>query len=274
MKEYLAQLVWAAPTPAHGRNMMREYLQARILGALQRAGAMIPLAFHGGTALRFLYNSQRYSEDLDFALEQAQAQYDFRGYLKAVQSGLTAEGYTVELKVSDRKVVHSAFVRFTGLLNELGLSPFRDEVLAVKIEVDTNPPAGAVLATSVIRRYVPLQIQHHDPASLLAGKLHAILQRPYTKGRDIYDLMWYLSDPRWPGPNLALLNNALRQTGWPGPELTEDTWREPVRERLRSLAWDQVAADVRPFLDPGADAGLLTLDNLMRVLTRAGENHA
>jgi len=27
---------------------------------------------------------------------------------------------------------------------------------------------------------------------LLAGKLHAILQRAYTKGRDIYDLLWYL----------------------------------------------------------------------------------
>ena len=103
---------------------------------------MIPLAFHGGTALRFLYNSQRYSEDLDFALERVKDQYDFRAYLKAIRSGLTAEGYTIELKVSDQKVVHSAFVRFAGLLNELGLSPFRAEVLAVKIEVDTNPPAG------------------------------------------------------------------------------------------------------------------------------------
>ena len=266
MKEYLAQLVRASPTPAHGRNATREYLQARILAALQRAGAMIPLAFHGGTALRFLYSSQRYSEDLDFALERVKDQYDFRAYLKAIRSVLTAEGYAVELKVSDQKVVHSAFVRFSGLLNELGLSPFRDEVLAVKIEVDTNPPAGAGLATTVIRRHVPLQLQHHDRASLLAGKLHAILQRPYTKGRDVYDLLWYLSDPGWPGPNLALLNNALRQTGWPGPEFTEGTWREVVRERLRALAWDQVAADVRPFLEPGADAGLMTLENVLRVI--------
>ena len=34
MKEYLSQLVRAAPTPAHARNATREYLQARILGAL------------------------------------------------------------------------------------------------------------------------------------------------------------------------------------------------------------------------------------------------
>ena len=266
MKEYLVQLVRVAPTPAHGRNATREYLQARILAALQHAGAMIPLAFHGGTALRFLYGSLRYSEDLDFALERAREQYDFRAYLNAIRSAMAAEGYAVELKVSDQKVVHSAFVRFGGLLNELGLSPFRDEVLAVKIEVDTNPPAGAGLTTSVIRRHVPLQLQHHDRSSLLAGKLHAILQRPYTKGRDLYDLLWYLSDPQWPSPNLTLLNNALRQTGWPDPELTEDTWRETVRERLQGLAWGQVVADVRPFLEPGVDVGLLTLENLLRVL--------
>jgi predicted nucleotidyltransferase component of viral defense system len=214
VKEYLAELVRVSPTPAHGQNVAREYLQARILGSLQRVGAMIPLAFHGGTALRFLYASARYSEDLDFALERARPQYDFRAYLQAIQKELAAEGYTVELKVSDQKVVHSAFVRFAGLLYELGLSPHRDQVLAVKVEVDTNPPAGAVLTTTVVRRHVTLQLQHHDRASLLAGKLHAVLQRPYLKGRDVYDLMWYLSDPDWPAPNLTLLSNALQQTGW------------------------------------------------------------
>ena len=156
MKDYLATLVRAAPTPAHGRNVAREYLQARILGTLQRAGALIPLAFHGGTALRFLYATPRYSEDLDFALERARAQYDFRAYLRAIQSALQAEGYGVEIKVNDRKVMHSAWVRFGGLLYELGLSPHRDESLAVSLEVDTNPPAGAGLTTTVVRRHVIL----------------------------------------------------------------------------------------------------------------------
>lgn len=197
MKDYLAELVRAAPTAPEGRNRAREYLQARILGALQRAGAMIPLAFHGGTALRFLYASARYSQDLDFALEQERERYDLRAYLRAVQSELAVEGYAVEFQVSDRKTVHSAFVRFPGLLYELGLSSQRGEVLAVKIEVDTAPPAGAGLETPLIRRHIPLHLQHHDRASLLAGKLHAILQRPFLKGRDLYDLLWYLSDPAW-----------------------------------------------------------------------------
>jgi hypothetical protein len=266
MKEYLAELVRDSPSLVQARNLARECIQARLLECLQRAGAMVPLAFHGGTALRFLYAIPRYSEDMDFALEQAHEEYDLRAYLRAIRAQLEAEGYTVELRVSDRRVVHSAFVRLPGLLYELGLSPHRTEVLAVKLEVDTHPPAGAVLATTVVRHYVTLQIQHHDRASLLAGKLHAILQRSYLKGRDIYDLLWYLGDPAWPAPNLALLNNALHQTGWSGGTLTEGTWRSVLRERLQALDWGQVAADVRPFLSPGTDPGLLTLENALRVL--------
>ena len=246
--------------------MVREYLQARILGALQRAGAMIPLAFHGGTALRFLYAHLRYSEDLDFALEREHSRYDFRAYLQAIRSELTHEGYSLELKVNDRKTVHNAFVRFPGLLFELGLSPHRDEVLSVKIEVDTDPPQEAGLATTVVRRYVVLQLQHHDQASLLAGKLHAILQRPYVKGRDLYDLLWYLSDPIWPSPNLTMLNNALQQTGWKGGLLTETNWRRAIREKLQAVSWNQVGSDVSPFLEPGVDPGLITRENLERVL--------
>jgi hypothetical protein len=132
--------------------------------------------------------------------------------------------------------------------------------------VDTNPPAGAMLATTVVRRHMLLQLQHHDRASLLAGKLHAILQRPYLKGRDVYDLLWYLSDPDWPAPNLVLLNNALRQMGWTDDLVTEDNWREVVRRRVRALAWERVVDDVRPFLEPGAPLELLTFENVMRVL--------
>lgn len=266
MKDYLAELSRSSPTPLQARNVAREYLQARILGALQRAGAMLSLAFHGGTALRFLFASARYSEDLDFSLERNREQYDFHRYLRAVQRELTRENYTIELKVSDKKVVHSAFVRFPGLLYELGLSPHRNAVLAVKLEVDTNPPSGAGLETTIVRRHLTLHLLHHDRASLLAGKLHAILQRPYLKGRDLYDLIWFLSDPDWPPPNLTLLNNALRQTGWSGESLTEENWRIVLSQRLQTIPWTHVIDDVRPFLDPTADLNLLTKENLMRLL--------
>jgi len=268
MKDHLAELVRSSASPLHARNAVREYLQGRILETLQRAGAMIPLAFHGGTALRFLFAASRYSEDLDFALERQRELYDFRGYLWAIQSAFRAEGYDVNVKVSDQKTVHSAFVRFPGLLYQMRLSPHQDEALAVKIEVDTNPPPGATLSTTIVRRHVILQLQHHDRASLFAGKLHAILQRPYTKGRDLYDLLWYLSDPGWPTPNLALLNNALQQTNWSGPHLAGDNWRAVIGDRLRHLEWQRVAQDVHPLLEPGAGTEMVTLENLERALNQ------
>ena len=266
MKDYLTERVRSSLTLGQARNVAQEYLQARVLGGWQRAGAMRPLAFQGGTALRFLYGLPRYSEDLDFALERPAAGYDFRAYLRIVQTELAAENYAVEVKVNDRRTVHSAFIQFPGLPQELGLSPHRSEKLAVKVEVDTKPPAGAVLATTLVRRHVTLQLQHHDRASLLSGKLHAILQRDYLKGRDLYDLLWYLSDPGWPRPNLTMLNNALRQTGWKGGELTLEKWRETIRRRLKTLKWDRALADVRPFLERRTDTDLLTPENLMRLL--------
>jgi len=266
MKGYIAELVEAAPSPIQARNDVREYLQARILGVLQRRGAMIPLAFQGGTALRFLFATARYSEDLDFTLERKPGDYDFRAYLRAIQSEFSSEGYEVQVKVSDKRTVHNAFVRFPGLPFELGLSTNRRQAISVKLEVDTRPPAGAVLATTVVRRYLLLQLQHYDRSSLLAGKLHAVLQRPYLKGRDIYDLIWYLSDPEWPPPNLELLNNALRQTGWEGRPLNSSNWRKAVREKVRDVAWDSVENDISPFLGQGADPSILTRDNLMRLL--------
>ncbi len=266
MKEYLRDLVRSASTPANARNIVREYLQARLLEMLQGEGAMIPLAFHGGTALRFLFNSARYSEDLDFAMEREASQYDFRSYLEAIRKSLQAENYAVELKMNDRKTVHSAFVRFPGLLHELNLSPHRSEVLAVKLEVDTRPPAGAQLDTTIVRRYVILHLQHHDKASLLAGKLHAVLQRPFLKGRDVYDLMWYLSDPTWPSPNLVLLNSALRQTQWQGPTLNESNWREIVGKQIRRADWKSILADVRPFIERASEVEMLNKNNLERLL--------
>lgn len=267
MKERLREILRGSDPGPAARNLVREYLQAQILGALQRAGAMVPLAFQGGTALRFLYGIRRHSEDLDFALERPGPGYDFRRYLDAIRSGLQREGYRVEIgRPGDRKVVHSAFVRFPGLLREMGLSGHREEALSVRIEVDTRSPKGAVVETTVVRRHVLLRLQHHDRASLLAGKLRAILQRPWPKGRDYYDLVWYLSDRDWPAPNLALLNNALAQTGWRAPALTEATWMEAVRARLRSVEWKALAADVAPLLESPEDRELLTKETLTLLL--------
>ena len=78
MKDYLRELCAGAETQLLAQQLVREYLQARLLLSLQQTGAMEVLAFHGGTALRFLFEIPRYSEDLDFALECTPERYNLR----------------------------------------------------------------------------------------------------------------------------------------------------------------------------------------------------
>src|SRR5262245_8820214 len=80
----------------------------------------------------------------------------------------------------------------------------------------------------------------------------------YTKGRDLYDLVWYLSDRNWPEPNVEFLQAALDQTGWKGPAIDSSNWRRLLWSHLEPIAWGRAIEDVRPFLERQADAALLT----------------
>ena len=52
------------------KNAMKEIMQEIVLCGLSRAGFFKEAAFYGGTALRIFYGLDRFSEDLDFSLEQ------------------------------------------------------------------------------------------------------------------------------------------------------------------------------------------------------------
>ena len=267
MKEQFRDVVRGAGSPGLAGSLAREYLQARILLALQDAGAMIPLAFQGGTALRFLFGLPRFSEDLRFSLERTdRGAFDLDRLGERVAAQLKREGYDVVMRRRKDRVVQSLMVGFPRLPYEVGLSPHPSQRLSIRIEVDTTPPAGATLETTIVRRHTLLHVQHHDRSSLLAGKLHAVLRRRWTKGRDLFDLFWYLSDPAWPGPNLVLLNNALGQTDSKLLVLTEASWRPAVRERVESLDWKAAEHDVAPFLETGSAAELFGRDALLTLL--------
>jgi len=266
MKEQIKQIIAETTNKLLARSRVREYCQARILQFLQESGVFRSWIFHGGTALRFLFMLPRYSEDLDFALESTKAAISFTGVIKSVCKFFEAEAYSIDTKTNDRTAIKSAFIRFPGLPYDLGLSPRRSEVLSVKIEVDSNPPAGGITETSVIRRYVMLNVLHYDKASLFSGKLHAILARPYVKGRDLYDIFWYLSDPSWPAPNIRFLTKALLQTNWKGPEITESNWNALVAKRLKDINWEKVVEDTRPFIEKPSDLKLLTKENILKIL--------
>jgi predicted nucleotidyltransferase component of viral defense system len=268
MKAFLKQILDGVANYVLARCVMREYLQARLLQILQDRAVFNTWIFQGGTALHFLYGMPRFSEDLDFALVKPGIDSNFREHLASAGKAFQAENYDITVRINDRKTVKAAFVRFRGLLLEFGLSAHESETLSIRAELDTNPPSGAEIACTIVRRHVTLNLRHHDKASLLAGKLHAVLARRYTKGRDIYDLLWYLSDKTWPGPNVEMLNNALEQTGWEGPRVTRANWRGLVCQRVEALQWRQVMQDVEPFLERPEDIALLTKENILRLLRR------
>lgn len=266
MIDEIQTIVAKASNANEGRCLLREYLQARILETLQTQGAFENWAFVGGTALRFLYDMPRFSEDLDFSLTHTKTDPHFLDHLKRIKTMLVSEGIDAEIKSRTSGAVQMAMVKCSGLLREAGLSPLASEKISIKVEIDTNPPAGAKLETSIVRRHRLLHILHYDKASLFAGKLHALLTRSYTKGRDVYDLLWYLSDRKWPEPNLIFLNNALRQTNWDGEAIGKETWRQQLRERVISLDWPAVLADVRPFIERPNELAMLTKESLLNLL--------
>lgn len=251
------------------RHVVREFLQVRLLEGLQDAGATANLAFHGGTALRLLFMTARFSEDLDFALLPSGGEFDLIALGRSLAHDLEKEGYDVEIAVKTSTVVQKASVRFRGLLYEMGVSPLRDETMMIKMEVDTNPPAGAVLTTSrVPRPYgANVRVLHHDQASLFAGKIAAVLTREWVKGRDVFDLAWYASNKAWPAPNLAMLNASVLQFGWSGPEVTGDNWPRLAWERLRRDAdWESVRADVERFVLKTRDIESVTAEAVREAL--------
>jgi len=267
MKDYLQSIIAEKPNIMLKRSAVREYLQARILQSMQDNKAFLDMAFIGGTSLRFLYSIPRYSEDLDFS-KLPDKDIDFDYLLHRIIRDFEAENYLVKIKKGKPKIVLSSFVKFPYLLYELGISPHRDETISVKLEIDTNPPGGEATETTITRKYITLNILHYDRPSLFAGKLHSILTRKYTKGRDLFDLIWFLSSSEWPEPNYVLLNNALSQTGWKGPEINTDNWKKIVRDHVEDLNWKQVSADVLPFLEREGDQYLLTWENCKSLLDK------
>jgi len=264
VKEQALALTRDTKDPEQKLNRLREYLQVLVLRSLHESEAFRQLAFVGGTALRFLHGLPRFSEDLDFSLVSA-AGYAGREWMAKLKRDLALAGFDPQVAWNDRKTVHTGWVRLAGILKEAGLSAMPDEKLAIKLEIDMRPPLGARCERRIVSRYVTFFIQHYDLPSLLSGKLHAVITRKYAKGRDWYDLVWYLSQRPPVEPNIPLLQNALDQTKEEGT-FDAQSWRKLIRERLDSLDMKAIWDDVRPFLEQKRDEALLTRENLMGLM--------
>lgn len=226
-------------------NSLREFCQLLTLKTLDELGGFKHIAFVGGTALRILYDLNRFSEDLDFCLI-GKENYSFLDLMTAIEKSLQLYNLDITIKSKERTGVASAFIKFNSVLNDLNLSPYKDKRLMIKFEVDQRPPREYHTQLSVINDEFLIGINHFDLASLFAGKLHAVLCSKYTKGRDFYDLVWYLS--KRVVPNFEFLNNAIMQTENEDRNITVENFANILQDKIATTNFDQVKSDVLPFL--------------------------
>ena len=263
MKDLIRQELTKERQPQLRKLALAEFAQHLILQSMYRHGAFKNLVFTGGTALRILYHTSRYSEDLDFSLIQPKG-FEFRSLLGKIQKDLEMQQLRFDFYPREERIVAKADLRFPGLLKEFQISPLKDQKLTVKFEVDKRPPAGGRKEIALVSSPVSYTVAVFDLASLFATKLHALFFRRYMKGRDTYDLVWFLG--RGVKPNLKLLNCAIRQTEGPGHEMGEDEWKGRLIERLESVDFTKVRSEVERFILDREELKFLSLQPIKSLM--------
>lgn len=234
---------------------IKEIIQEIALFALWKAGFFEVAAFQGGTSLRILHKLSRFSEDLDFILKEPNIEFNWIYYLEKLLENLEEFGLKTEVKDKSRmdQAVRKAVLKDNSVSKQLNLSFYRgkqDQKQTIKLEIDVNPPSGSGFEYTYIDFPVDYEVCHQDLSSNFALKIHALLCRPYLKGRDWYDFNWYVK--KRIKPNLPLLQDALIQDGpWSGKELEiDEAWvREALLKKISSIDWNEAATDVERFLN-------------------------
>jgi len=252
-------------------NTVREYLQIVILKLIYQSKYGQDLSFVGGTCLRICYDLKRYSEDLDFTLDGKTTSYDFQSLVLSVQKDLALRNIEADVKINEDKTVQKAFAKATNVLDKLELSITKGQKLHIKIEVDTNPVNiryGQRESFFVTKYNEIFPILKHDLETLFAGKALAIFCRPYQKGRDFYDLIWYLNHSA--RMNLAYLNEGLRAAGCPAEFSNEEAVFEQIGGIVTHLKPDFIIDDIGRFLeDPKEEIWIRQYAKVFRQLKEA-----
>jgi len=266
MIEVLKQQFTPSMPPEEKLNRTREFLQIMALKNLSDQNAFGNIAFVGGTALRILYDIRRFSEDLDFSLVSPKG-YKFETLSAGLVRHFNLNNLDVECKPKVENTVHSAFLKFPGILKELGLGAFEAQKLSIKLEVDSDPPKGWNLTETTLNKTYMFSVRHFDLPSMLATKIHACFFRKYTKGRDFYDLVWYLGMKIF--PNIELLNNAIHQTEGKAPGITRATLKDFMLGGLDKVDFNAAVKDVRRFVIDEGELRVINKSSLSSLISGA-----
>jgi predicted nucleotidyltransferase component of viral defense system len=223
----------------------KDYLITYILGYIYGHKDYRKLVFYGGTCLRVVYGLNRLSEDIDTDNKAKINLENFGNDLQKFVKGLLGEEVLVHTQTGEGGI--SRFVIKMPILYELGLSPLKSEKLHIKVEVSSHNQTYNKEITTKLRNGVSMTIAHFDKPSLMAGKMIACMERVFrkgvtsamVKGRDWYDLWWYLSQGVVPN------EEKLRADSTDGVGVDE-AW-EIIRSQIKKLKRRDLEVDLVPF---------------------------
>lgn len=263
MKTILEQMIegYHPKNNEEKRNVIKEVMQEIVLCGLSKAGFFDESAFYGGTALRIFYGLDRFSEDLDFSLLVKNKDFNLEKYFPILKNTVQSFGLNVNFELKNKtndSNIQSPFLKGDTIEhfllfypNELIQGINKNEKVKIKFEIDTMPPGLATYETKFRLLPIPYSVKLYDEASLLSGKIHAIICRSWksrVKGRDLYDYVFYLSkNTKF---NLLHLREKLIESEFISRdiEITCDSVKEMLINRFNEIDYNAAKADVIPFI--------------------------
>lgn len=183
------------------KNYLKEYLQYPALDFIYNNKAYRNFIFTGGSCLRVCFGAPRLSEDLDFDLRAKDYKFlDLRKMGEALKRHFR-DKFLLDITVKPQSNVR-LYLKFP-LLKELELvARGESDFLYVKIEpTRTHFKNPDIVLTPIFQYGFNFVARNYSLRYLMTGKILAILSRRWfqgkdnqinIKGRDFYDLFWYL----------------------------------------------------------------------------------
>ena len=217
------------------------------------------LVFQGGTAIRWCHGGERFSEDLDFVTHLDRPALE--KLMRSVETPVTRESIAHfgpgSLTVTPRGQ------RDEGTVWRMVFEPqtARDRI-TVKVECE-RLQEGAILATEPrvlgMQKAVSYLIGAGEfriprpnsvlvvetPEEILSDKVRALLERPYLKGRDVYDV-WHLRDRLRVPVVRKVMERKFSCYAAPFTPRRRPDWFESNDKELV----DAIEMDLRRFLSP------------------------
>ena len=180
-KNNLVQL--AIKTQTSFRNVAREYVQNLFLRSFYTSRGSQEFLFKGGTALRIVFGSPRFSEDLDFTGINKNAPYE--DILTDSLDNLSLEGLTID--IIESKPTSG------GHLADINVTLF-DEIIGIKNQISYRDShikmsENIIVASSFVPTY---SLFLFDRKIMVEEKVAALIER--NKPRDFFDLYFILRD--------------------------------------------------------------------------------